>query len=441
MPTTILLLPKNFKNMILSKTMLRFITIPKCIFPVTRRLFIVPVLTALLVFGTVSPIWATVNFNGFLPLAGNAINPTYDFEKSFYINYPAGSKLQNLLQNKNLTISFIDDSNSNPDIKSFLQQINTDIATNEHSSAIVENLTVNYKVVVNGYPDHASFDYRIVLTPTITNYVLNKASGDIPETIDASWIAFNTNGPVTIKTTQYGPLEINYPIGVIQSQMPDVYNEIKGTDALQVFQSPNLLDATGLYSQQPLDKWDSLFDPAYTLAETAGYGYAGQKLAVTTYSSGLSGAYSGTLKVNNIDQDFTGTDGTKYHISTKEQANAGTINVEGHANANLVQGGWTFTTSAQAAAGISNTTAGGTSVTLVYAMAGFAAVIAAGIFWWSNKKMKAELNRIKIEEDTTPLEYETRQHWADKFDGQTSGAMGTSDQPSKPDDSSKRSPI
>jgi hypothetical protein len=421
--------------------MLRFITLPKGIFSVTKRLLIVPVLTALLVFGTVSPIWATVNFNGFLPLAGTPINPTYNFEKSFYINYPAGSKLQSLLQNKNLTISFTDNSNSNPDIKTFIQQINTDIATNEHSSAVITNLTINYLAVVTGYPDHVSFDYKIVLTPTMTNYVLNKASGDIPETIDASWVAFSDQNPVTITTKQYGPLEINSPLGVIQSQLPEVYNEIKGTDAFQVFQSPYLMDATGLYTQQPLNKWDSLFDPAYTLAETAGYGYAGQKVAVTTYSSGLSGLVTGAVTVNNVDKDFIGSDGTKYHISTKEQPNAGTINVEGHANANLVQGGWTFATCVQACGGTTTATAGGTSTMLVYAMAGFAAVIAAGIFWWSNKKMKSELNRVRTEEDTRPLEYETRQHWADKFDGQPSGAMGTDSQPGKPDDKTKRSAI
>lgn len=416
--------------------MLRFITISKGIFSVTKRLLIVPVLTALLVIGTVSPIWATVNFNGVLPLAGNPINPSYDFEKSFFINYPAGSKLQSLLQNKNLTISFSDNAN-NTDIKAFMQQINTDIATKEHSATILTNLVVNYKVDINGYPDHASFDYKIVLIPTVTNYVLNTASGDIPETIDASWIAFSVNNPVKITTTQYGPMEINSPIGVIQSQLPDVYNAIKGTDAAQVFQSPYLIDATGLYTQQPLNKWDSLFDPAYTLAETAGYGYQGQKIAVTTYSSGLSGLVTGSTTVNNIDKDFTGSDGTTYHISTKEQANAGTINVEGHANPNQVQGGWTFVTTAQAAAGISNSTAGGTSTTMVYAMAGFAAVIAAGIFWWSNKKMKQVVREI----DTGPVEYETRQHWADRFDGEPSGATGSGSQPSKPDDKTKRSAI
>lgn len=385
----------------------------------------------------ISPSFATVNFAATLPLAGNPINPTYDFEKSFYLNYPQGSKLQGILQGKNMSVIFTDTSDSDPALKTFMQQINTDIVTNEHSAAVITSLAVNYQVLIMGYSDHASFDYKILLTPTVTGYVINKASGDIPETFDASWMAFNANSPITITTSQYGPVEINYPIDVIQSQIPDLYSALKGTDAYSVFSQPNLMDATGLFSQQPVNKWDSLFDPAYTLTEAAGYGYQGQKIAVTTFSSGLSNAFSGTLKVNNIDEDFTGSDGVKYHISTKEQANAGTINIEGHANANQIQGGWTFVSSAQIAAGTSTATAGGTSTMMVYGMAGFAAVIAAGIFIWSNKKMKEVVTQV----DTGPITYETRTHWADKFDGEPSGAASSGGSPASTDDKPKRSAI
>lgn len=403
----------------------------------TRRLLTFSVITGLLLLGTISPSFATVNFSATLPMAGNPINPTYDFEKSFYVNYPAGSKLQQILNGKNITMTFDDNSTSDPAIKTFMQQINTDIVTNEHSAAVLTSLDVSYQLLVNGYPDHTSFDYKIVLTPTVSGYVINKASGDIPQTFDASWMAFNANTPVTINTKQFGPVEINYPIDVIQSQLPELYNIIKGTDAYGVFQHPNLMDATGLFSQQPVNKWDSLFDPAYTLSETAGYGYKGQKIAVTTFSSGLSNAFSGTLQQSNVDEDFVGTDGTKYHISTKEQPNAGTINVEGHANANQIQGGWTFVSTAQASSNTSTATAGGTSTMMVYGMAGFAAVIAAGIFIWSNKKMKQVIHEV----DTGPIEYETRKHWADKFDGSPEGTTSSGTQPSSPDDKPKRSAI
>lgn len=417
--------------------MLRFITDFEVIWNVTRRLLIVPVITGLLLFGAIAPVFATVNFSATLPLAGNPINPTYNFEKSFYINYPAGSKLQSILQGKNMTVAFTDNSTSDPALKTFMDEINTDIVSNEHSSAVLTNLAISYQLAINGYSDHASFDYKVVLDPTVTGYVLNTASGDIPETFDASWMAFNANVPVTITTNQYGPIEINYPINSIQSQLPDLYNALKGTDAYTVFQQPNLIDATGLFSQQPVNKWDSLFDPAYTLSETAGYGYQGQKVAVTTFSSGESELSTGSLKINNIDEDFKGSDGTTYHISTKEQANAGSINVEGHANPNQIQGGWTFTTTAQSAAGISNTTAGGTSTMMVYGMAGFAGVIAVGIFWWSNKKMKEVVKEV----DIGPVHYEERHHWADKFDGASSDMTSGGSQPSNPDDRPKRSAI
>jgi hypothetical protein len=424
--------------------MLRFITDLRITGNVTRRLLVVSVITSLVLLGSVSPSFATVNFSATLPIAGGPINPIYNFEKSFYIDYPAGSKLQSILQNKNMTISFTDNSTSDAAVKTFMDQINTDIASNEHSTAVMTNLVINYQFVVNGYSDHASFDYKIILIPTVTGYVLNQPSGDIPETFDASWMAFNASAPVTITTSQYGSIEINYPIDSIQSQLPDLYNAIKGTTAYSVFQHPNLIDATGLFSQQPLNKWDSLFDPAYTLSETAGYGYKGQKIAVTTFSSGQSEIGAGALNVNNIDEDFTGSSGIKYHISTKEQADAGTINVQGHANPNQVQGGWTFATTAQAAAGISNTTAGGTSTMTVYGMAGFAAVIAVGILWWSNRMMKREKDR-KPDEPWGPIQYEERQHWADKFDDAPSDTnytsnTNTSNQPS-PDDKSKRSAI
>ena len=432
----ILLLPIKNKKIKDQKTMLRFISDSQSIRSVTRRPWVASMLIGVLFFGTAAPSFATVNFSSTLPMAGNAINPTYDFEKSFYINYPAGSKIQSILESKNITVAFTDDSANDPALKTFMQQINTDIVTNEHSAAVLTDLQVAYQLIISGYPDHASIDYKIVLTPTVESYVLNKASGDIPQTFDASWMAFNANTPVTINTSQYGPVEINYPIDIIQSQVPDLYNALKGTDAYNIFAKPSLMDATGLFSQQPVNKWDSLFDPAYTLTETAGYGYKGQKIAVTTFSSGLSNAFSGTLHINNIDQDFTGPDGVKYHISTKEQANSGTVNVEGHANANQVKGGWTFVSTVQASTTTSTTTAGGTSVMMVYGMAGFAGVVAVVIFIWSNKKMKAVIHEV----DTGPIVYETRQHWADKFDGEPSPAS-SADEPSSPDDKPKRSAI
>jgi hypothetical protein len=392
--------------------MLRFITLRQRNLSVTRRFFIASVITGLLIFGTVSPIWATVDFNAYLPIAGTPVTPEYKFTKTVFIEYPNGGKIRDLLQDKNLTISFTDNANNNTSIKNFMQQINSQIATERKSLATMTNLEIEYRVVVGGDSKHASFDYSITLTPTITDYVLNKGGGDVPAVLDASWIVFNMRDPVTITTEQYGDLEINYPIDVIKSQLPDVYNVLKGTDAENALKQ-NTIDASPLFTQQPLDKWDSLFDPAYTLSETAGYGYKGQKVAVTGFSSGLSGAFTGSMKVQNVEMDFTADN--KYHLTIIERPSAGTISVEGHANAYYVQDEPAFSTTPQSVSNISNTTAQGLSTMTIYAMAGLAAVIAGGIFWWSNKKMKQSLHK-RDESPTGPIQYEERKHWADRFD-------------------------
>ncbi len=391
--------------------MLRFITHLKRLQLVTKRYLIAPAVISLLILGTVAPIWATVDFDAYLPIAANPISPNWKFTKTVFFDYSNGGKLKDAFNGKDITVSFTDDSDNNPDIKNLMQQINSDIASERKSPATMTKLTINYQATITGTDTKASIDYKIIFSPVLTGYVLNKGDANTPTTFDVSFMGWRVTTPITIISKQYGPIEINFPLGVIQNQLPDAYNVLKGTDAEKNLQQP-LVDASSLMAQ-PIDKWDSLFDPAYTLTETAGYGYQGQKVAVTTYSSGLSNLGAGALKVQNIDMDFTSD--AKYHLSTVDRASQGSINVDGHANAYFVQGEPAISTTAQAQAGISNTTAGGMSTMTIYAMAGFAAVIAGGIFWWSNKKMKDSLKRIDSG-PSGPIEYEERRHWADQFD-------------------------
>jgi len=411
--------------------MLRFITIGKASHSVTKRVILAAAILGLLVFGTVSPSWAFLDFNAYLPIAGTPITPSFKFAKTLQFDYSNGGKLKDALSGKNLTISFSDDSTNNPSIKSLMEQINTNIATDQKSVVTFSNLKLNYQVVISGGNNLASVDYLVTLTPTLTGYIINKDSQNT--VFDIAWIGFNMEQPATITTTQYGNLEINYPLDVLKSQVPDAYNIIKGTDAEKALSNQVILDASTLL-KQPIDKWDTLFDPSYIVTDAVGLGFSGQKVAVTTFASGASGVQQGSLKQQNIDIDFTAD--AKYHLSTVERASSGTINADGHANAYLVQGEPAISTSVQASTTTGTATAGGLSTMTIYAMAAFAAVIAGGIFFWSNRKMKQALNR--VQEPSRPIEYETRQHWADRFDGQPSGS---SNQPTRSDDKTKRSAI
>ena len=392
--------------------MLKFITIRQRIHTVTKRFLLASTILSLLVFGTIAPIWATVDFNAYLPIEGTPITPEFKFTKNVAIDYSSGGKLKDALMGKNMTISFSDTSDNNTSIKSFMEAINTELAIDRKTTATISNLKVEYQVQINGDDKGATFDYLIKLIPTVNGYTLNKGGGDVPTVLDISWIGFIMKSPVIISTQQYGNLDINSPIGVIQNQLPDVYNILKGTAAESPL-SVNLLDASALVGY-PIDKWNALFDPAYTLSETAGYGYSGQKVAVTAFAYGQSDLYQGQLKAQNIDVDFTVD--SKYHLTIVERASSGTIDAAGHANGYMVQGTPAISTLPQVGSSSSVQTAQGLSTSTIYAMAGFAVVIAVGVFWFSNQKMKAAMKRGVDTSPAPTFKYEERKHWADRFD-------------------------
>lgn len=378
----------------------------------TKRLLLASAVLSLLVVGTVAPIFATVDFNAYLPIEGTPITPEFKFTKNVAIDYSNGGKLKDLLNGKNMTLSFTDTSDNNTSIKAFMEDINTEFATDRKTTATISNLTVNYQVQINGDDKGATIDYKISLIPVLNGYVLSKGGGDVPTVFDISWMGFKMTSPVVISTSNLGDLDINSPIGIIKNQLPDVYNVLKGTPAESPLSS-NLIDASALVGY-PIEKWNTLFDPSYTVADSAGLGYGGKKVAVTAFAYGQSDLYQGSLKPQNVDVDFT-TD-AKYHLTIVERASSGTLDADGHANGYEVQGDPAISTTLQTSTTGGGTTAQGLSTMTIYAMAGFAAVIAAGIFWWSNKKMKDSMKRGK---DTSPpptFQYEERKHWADKFD-------------------------
>lgn len=378
----------------------------------TKRVLLASVILGLLAFGTVSPIFATVDFNAYLPIGGTPITPEFKFTKNVAIDYSSGGKLKDLLNGKNMTISFSDNSDNNTSIKTLMENINTEFATDRKTTATISSLKVDYQVQVNGDDQGASIDYKIVLTPVLNGYLLNKGGGDVPTVFDISWMGFKMTGPIVISTSKLGNLDINSPLGIIQNQLPDVYTVLKGTAAESALQL-NLIDASQLVGY-PIEKWNSLFDPAYTLSDAVGYGYGGQKVAVTGFAYGQSDIYQGSLKPVTTDVDFTAD--AKYHMTIIERASSGTIDADGHANGYEVQGDPAISTTTSTTSNVSNTTAQGLSTMTIYAMAGFAAIIAGGIFWWSNKKMKDAAKRGVDNSPPPTFQYEDRKHWADKFD-------------------------
>ncbi len=375
----------------------------------TRGRYFALGLIGLLVFGGISPVWATSDLAVNLSSAGTPITATFKFLESAFIDYPNGGKLKDLLASKNYTLSFTEGSN-NTSVKDLISKINTALVRDQKSPVIVSDLVVKYTATLVGNDKSASIDYNIELDPTITSYVIKLGSGDQPTIIDASWMGLTIKDPVTIKTVEYGDVEINNPVSFVKKAAPDVYSVIAGTKAEEALKN-NLIDASSIL-QEPLDQWVHLFDPAYTLSETSGYGYAGQKVAITTYTMGQSSLSEGIQKPTQNTVDFSAD--TNYKLTTVQHASSASVNIDGQAIATKVGDTPAFATTPKATT--TETSSGGFPVGVIYGMAAFGAIVAGGVLFWSNKKLKDSANRPKDTGPARTLEYEDRKHWADKFD-------------------------
>ncbi|HET6458286.1 MAG TPA: hypothetical protein VFG24_05365 [Nitrosopumilaceae archaeon] len=365
-------------------------------------------LIGLLIFGSISPIWATSDLAVNLSMSGAPAQPTFKFLESAFIEYPNGGKLKDLLIGKNYTMSFTENSN-NTSVKDLIHQLNTALNHDQKSPVIITDLTVEYTATIVGDDKSTSIDYNLELIPTLTSYVIAKGNNTSPTIIDAAWMGLTVKNPVIIKTAQYGDVEINTPISFVKKVVPDVYSNIKGTKAEDTLKN-NLIDASSIL-QEPIDQWNHLFDPAFIISETSGFGYKGEKVAITTFTMGQSSLGEGKQQpVQNI-VDFT-TD-NNYKLTTIQHASSASVNIEGYATSTSVGGTPAFGTKPSSG---QETSSGGFPVGIIYGMAVFGAVVAGGVLVWSNKKLKDSANRPKDTRPYRTLEYEDRKHWADKFD-------------------------
>ena len=366
-------------------------------------------LIGLLVFGGISPIWATSDLTAHLSSVGNPETASFKFLESAFIEYPNGGKLKDLLAGKNYTISFTENSN-NTSVQGLISKINTALVRDQKSPVIVSDLVVKYTATLVGDDKSASIDYDIEIDPTITSYVITKGSGDSSTIMDAAWMGLTIKDPVVIKTARYGDVEINNPVSFLKKVAPDAYSVIAGTKAEDALKN-NLIDASSIL-EVPLNVWTHLFDPAYTLSETSDYGYKGQKVAISTYTMGQSGLNEGKQQPTQKTLDFSAD--TTYKLTTVQHPSSATLNIDGFAISTKVGDTPAFATTPKSTT--TETSSGGFPVGVIYAMAAFGAVVAGAVLFWSNRKLKQAANRPKDTSTSGPIQYEDRQHWADKFD-------------------------
>jgi len=382
----------------------RFITASETqVFVTSRSAIFTVLLSAILIVGTISPALAAQLEIRMNPEADFATGDM-KYQKTVFIEYNDGGKIADQLRGKEFTVSFTADA-TNSGVAKLRDQLNQNIAS-KGSGTHITDLVVEYSAHLTGRGLSTSIDYKVILKPTINDYVIRPYSANSPALVDISWRGLAVSGPFVINTPQYGDVEINMPISFIKSILPDTYSVIAGTQA-ETLLSKSIIDASFI-GAQPLSNWHFLFDPTGINVDASTYGLdkSISGFVVSTFTMGESSFREGIQIEREESAQFTAD--KLYTVRTVQSADNANLKVIGFAAVDRLEGTEILGVSPQAPQGYATTSTGGFPVSIIYGMAAMAGIGAIAILLFSSRQLKKDKGKGQQGIDPSQLRgYET----------------------------------
>lgn len=308
----------------------------------------------------------------------NTIKPTFEFLRVIYIEYPNDGEIADTLRGQKQTISF-DANTATSGMNEFIAQLNENLQS-VPSNAVITDAKIKYQATLQGNQNNAVIEYKLQVIPTIQNHVLSQEAEK--SIVDANWRGISVSNPVLIQT-EYGQFDINNPRSAMDVMIPDVSEQLSGVSIVSI----PLIDAGGIMNL-PLHKWHSLFDNTAIMVDADKYKFTG-KYVITHYSMGECNIGIGTCEDRNWVEDINLD--KKYTVRIIESRDDATIAIEGYADSSKVDGVDVFHTNLKS---LVNQSPEETEfpVTIMYGMAGLAAVGAVAMLVISDRKLKNDKN-------------------------------------------------
>ncbi|MCV0431640.1 MAG: hypothetical protein K5781_08715 [Nitrosopumilus sp.] len=335
-------------------------------------------LATLIVVGTSTPAWAAQ--------LDARINPNSDtspfkmnYQKTIFIEYPNGGALFDELHEKTWTFAGTADS-SNPGVQNLMKKLNENIADNG-SQARISDLNVLYDIHLKGRNINSSIDYKIILTGTLSEYVITK--DQVRTLVDLGWRGLSTNAEIVVDG-----VDINHPINLLEEEEPFLYEIIAGTEAEEIL-SKNMINADFIL-QQPLTNWHFLFDPTGINVDAGTFGLDEEiaGFVVSSWTMGESSIREGR-QVERVFEAEINSDQLYVirSVQSSDQANLSTI---GFGALDILDGVEIAGVTPTPPEDYMTTSTGDFPVMIVYGMAGLAAVAGIAFFFVSNRSLKNE---------------------------------------------------
>ena len=326
----------------------------------------------LIISTVITPHAAAVQLD--VDIVNDTIEPEFRFLRVVTIEHLEGGQIARLLGQVDTEISFrLDSKNSDGDnvgdVSTIISLLNKNLREN-FSTALVNDLVIQYKAMISPSPTSTIIEYKIDLIPTISGITRS-------DYVDFQWRGFNIVEPVMVQTV-YGEYDMNNPGYVLKILAPKVYQELGQQSSTSEILSIPLLDASGL--SVPLTDWHFLFDPIGKLIS---------EMSIDTVISQYS---LGECKITDIQicQDKLWMAeiqlDQKYTISAIESKDDATVTLLGYTKISSIQGIEYVERIIEA----EDRPSEDLSVMMMYGMAIIALVAGGSFFIISNKKIKNE---------------------------------------------------
>jgi len=334
----------------------------------------------LIIFGTSFPAWAA-QLDARINPDVNSSPVEIKYQRTVFIEYNEGGEIAGKLRATSWFVEVSEDI-TNPGVADLMNRINQKLLRDGSVSKFTD-LNVDYTAQLTGRGLSASIDYKLVLSGTLSDYLIRERQGQSPAIIDMAWRGISVDGEVIISG-----VEINMPISAIKENNPNVFSNIVGTEADELL-SNSLIDAEGI-KNQPLSNWHFLFDPTGINVDAATFGLAEEitGFVVSGFTMGESSIREGIQVEKVLEAQFT-VDKT-YVVRSIQSADNANLDVIGFANVDILEGLEILGVTPTAPEGFGTTATGDFPVSIIYGMAAMAAVGAAAIFVISNRKLKKE---------------------------------------------------
>ena len=328
----------------------------------------------------------------------------YVYQRSFIINpLEEESPISTFLDGTEWILEGTVDS-SDPGVQKLIADLNRNILT-DGSAAIVDDVTVDYKIRLTGRDTFTVIDYKVLLNGTLTNYVITQDQHI--SLVDMGWRAISSSESVVIDD-----VDVNIPLNMLQTTEPEIYDLVVNTEAGEILSIP-IINADFI-RDQPLRNWHQLTDAVGINQHAMKYGLsdalAGKVFDIWTMGL-ISSMRDGSGQVETI-WEATISSNTHptlhgdYGIRAIQSADIGLLVFVGYATPDELDGIEIMVVTPNAPS-ISGTPTGNFPVIIIYGMAGMAAVGGGIFFMLSNRSLKNKKEGQQGIDPSRPVGYQT----------------------------------